>query len=197
MAERFLYLPAIAAAGCAVLAWHAAGRQWPRTGRVGPVVLLLMCGCLTMRSWARNADWHDEFSLWSSSAEAAPNGYKTDLSLSAAMPPRMPTPHISTVWRATFWHRPPRSRAGIARRSTCCCAGGASTRPTLRRHGGNSEPAGFMRNSDASISACRAHLRLWQCWNMDDGSRRASRSVKSWPDCIGREASWIARRSYT
>ena len=85
MAERFLYLPTIAAAGCAVLAWNAAGRRWPQVGRIGPVVLLVICGGLAARSWARNSDWRDDFSLWSSSAAAAPNSYKTHLSLSSAI----------------------------------------------------------------------------------------------------------------
>jgi hypothetical protein len=82
MAERFLYLPAIALCGCAVLAWRWAGRRWTRAASVGPVLLALVCGALAVRTWARNSDWADDLSLWSSAVEAAPHSYKTHYNLS-------------------------------------------------------------------------------------------------------------------
>jgi tetratricopeptide (TPR) repeat protein len=83
MAERFLYLPAIAMAGCAVLAWRVAGRRWMRVHSLGRVLLVLACAALAIRTWARNSDWIDNATLWSSAAEAAPNSYKTHNNLSA------------------------------------------------------------------------------------------------------------------
>ena len=63
MAERFLYLPAIAMAGCAVLAWRAAGRRWTRVLPLGRAVLVLVCAALAVRTWARNSDWNDNVTL--------------------------------------------------------------------------------------------------------------------------------------
>jgi len=82
MAERFLYLPAIAVAGCAVLAWRAAGKRWTRVHSLGHVLLVLACAALAIRTWARNSDWIDNATLWSSAVEAAPDSYKTHNNLS-------------------------------------------------------------------------------------------------------------------
>jgi tetratricopeptide (TPR) repeat protein len=82
MAERFLYLPAIAVAGCAVLAWCWAAGRWTRLQPLGRVLLVLVCAALAMRTWARNSDWADNASLWSSAVGAAPNSYKTHYNLS-------------------------------------------------------------------------------------------------------------------
>ena len=82
MAERFLYLPAIAAAGCAVLAWRWAGRRWTRVESMGRVLLVLICAALAIRTWARNSDWIDNASLWSNTVETAPNSYKAHYNLS-------------------------------------------------------------------------------------------------------------------
>lgn len=83
MAERFLYLPAIAAAGCAVLAWRWASRRWTRVHGLGRILLVLVCAALAVRTWARNSDWIDNTSLWSSAVDAAPNSFKTHYNLSA------------------------------------------------------------------------------------------------------------------
>ncbi len=76
MAERFLYLPAIALIGCAVLAWNAAERQWGWARSAGGLVLVLVCAACLLRTWVRNSDWVDNASLWASAVEAAPGSYK-------------------------------------------------------------------------------------------------------------------------
>jgi hypothetical protein len=87
MAERFLYLPAVAMAGCVVLAWRWAGRRWTRVHSLGPVLLTLLCAALAIRTWARNSDWADVGTLANSSVEAAPNSYKTHLGMAEWISP--------------------------------------------------------------------------------------------------------------
>jgi len=82
MAERFLYLPALAAAVSAVMAWWWAARRWTRVRSMGPLLLALVCGALVIRTWMRNSDWADNASLWTSSERAAPGSYKTHFNLS-------------------------------------------------------------------------------------------------------------------
>ncbi|MBS1854957.1 MAG: DUF1736 domain-containing protein [Acidobacteria bacterium] len=77
MAERFLYVPAIGFAGCAVL---AAGEKWGRW------VLAAACVLLAVRTWARNEDWRDNQSLWASAAAAAPDSYKAHMSAAGGLP---------------------------------------------------------------------------------------------------------------
>jgi tetratricopeptide (TPR) repeat protein len=83
MAERFLYLPAVGFAGCAVyLGWFwskqiAASSPGVRTAvRVAVAVALL---ALIGRTYARNNDWNDPHRFWMSAADAAPNSYKANL----------------------------------------------------------------------------------------------------------------------
>ena len=68
-AERLLYLPsfgACLAGGWALRRW--AGRRWnPRTA-IAALGLVLLAG----RTWVRNADWHDDFTLFTSTAAASP-----------------------------------------------------------------------------------------------------------------------------
>ncbi|MGA2038087.1 MAG: glycosyltransferase family 39 protein [Bryobacteraceae bacterium] len=67
MAERFLYLPSVAfAIGAAALAWrYLSPRQaWAALG----LLALLYTG----RTWARNADWHDNLTLGLADVETAP-----------------------------------------------------------------------------------------------------------------------------
>jgi tetratricopeptide (TPR) repeat protein len=81
MAERFLYLPSIGFAGCVVWSARAAYRHapthWPAPRTVLSAALTLACLALGARTYARNFDWRDERSLWSSAVQAAPGSYKT------------------------------------------------------------------------------------------------------------------------
>jgi hypothetical protein len=81
LAERFLYLPSIGFLGFLVWGARAACRhlpaRWPGSRTVLPTALALACLALGARTYARNRDWQDERSLWTSAIQAAPNSYKT------------------------------------------------------------------------------------------------------------------------
>jgi hypothetical protein len=81
MAERFLYLPAIGFAGClACTGWAVYRRfrmRWPAARIAAQVALAVVCLGLGGRTFARNADWFDEQSLWLNAAQSTPNSYKT------------------------------------------------------------------------------------------------------------------------
>ena len=71
MAERFLYLPAVGFAGCLVWIAHRTLRT-PWAMAAVAVVCLAFCA----RTFARNGDWLDERSLWTSAVEVCPQSYK-------------------------------------------------------------------------------------------------------------------------
>jgi tetratricopeptide (TPR) repeat protein len=89
MAERFLYLPSIGFAGCLVGAgWGAYRRlrpRWPAARTVAPAALALVCLAFGARTYARNGDWLDERSLWSSAVESSPNSYKAHQHLASVL----------------------------------------------------------------------------------------------------------------
>jgi len=80
MAERFLYLPSIGFAGCLVGAVYAVCRRLPR---VAPAVLALVSVAFAARTYARNFDWFDDVTLWTSAAKYGSASYKTHTSLAA------------------------------------------------------------------------------------------------------------------
>jgi tetratricopeptide (TPR) repeat protein len=87
MAERFLYLPAVGLAGCAVLAIRALAGRWQW------IAVALLCLALGARTYARNADWHDELSLWTSAVAAYPASARPHNNLAnalAQLPGRLP-----------------------------------------------------------------------------------------------------------
>ncbi len=84
MAERFLYLPSLALAVCAVLALYAMGGR-ARLAWLAPVTLCLIVAAFTARTWARNFDWRDDLSLMTAAVETSPNSYKGHLALAAAL----------------------------------------------------------------------------------------------------------------
>ena len=79
MAERFLYLPSIGFLG--VIVWAALALHQ----RVGPramvAALAVVCLAFAARTWARNADWADDRTLWASAVQACPGSYKTHQNL--------------------------------------------------------------------------------------------------------------------
>jgi len=90
MAERFLYLPSIGLAGCIVAAICALR---PRTARHAWVALGLICLVPAARTYARNFDWKDELSLWSSAVEICPGSAKAHYNFGKALetvPGRLP-----------------------------------------------------------------------------------------------------------
>src|ERR1019366_9468603 len=90
MAERFLYLPSIGLAGCVVAAICALGRRVSRTAWIALGLLCLVCAG---RTYARNFDWLDDLSLWTSAVEVCPESSKTHNNLGdalAKLPGRLP-----------------------------------------------------------------------------------------------------------
>jgi hypothetical protein len=89
MAERLLYLPSMAFAGCLAWAgWWAYVRlapRWPAARLAAPVALaaisLTFCGL----TYARNSDWLDERSLWTSAVRACPASYRTHQHAASAL----------------------------------------------------------------------------------------------------------------
>jgi len=97
MAERFMYLPSIGLAGCLVAGIYALGRRlsprWPASPRVAWIAMGIACLALAMRTHARNFDWRDDLSLWSSAVEVVPASALAHMSLGnalAQMPRRLP-----------------------------------------------------------------------------------------------------------
>jgi tetratricopeptide (TPR) repeat protein len=97
MAERFLYMPLIGFAGCAVLAVYAicrrlipqmdvsswAQRIWLQVvARTALSLMVVACGA---RSFLRNPDWENDEVLWTKAVEACPNSFKTHKSLAFAL----------------------------------------------------------------------------------------------------------------
>jgi len=94
MAERFMYLPAIAFAACLALLLQAISeRIGMRTG--APIAMVIITVALGIRTYVRNKDWRDELSLATASAKAAPESYKTHAALAHALSHTEPIPqHI-------------------------------------------------------------------------------------------------------
>ena len=88
MAERFLYLPAIGFAGCLVVAALVLFRRVDGRRPAGHPALTGMLALIAVafgvRTFARNLDWKDERSLWSSAVAASPASYKTHMALALA-----------------------------------------------------------------------------------------------------------------
>jgi tetratricopeptide (TPR) repeat protein len=89
MAERFLYLPSVGLAGCVVacvvVAIHALGQrrllQRPAAAPVAWTALALVCLAFTARTYARNFDWQDDRSLWTSAVGVSPGAAKPHYNL--------------------------------------------------------------------------------------------------------------------
>jgi tetratricopeptide (TPR) repeat protein len=93
MAERFLYMPLIGFAGCAVLAVYAICQHpnvsgWTEHIRlqvIAPTALSVMVVAYGTRSFLRNPDWENDEVLWTKAVEACPNSFKTHKSLAFAI----------------------------------------------------------------------------------------------------------------
>jgi tetratricopeptide (TPR) repeat protein len=92
MAERFLYLPSVGLAGCLVVGIQALVRR-PSARRATWIATALVCLALAARTYARNFDWRDEMSLWTSAAAASPGSARAHNNLCNALsdlPGRLP-----------------------------------------------------------------------------------------------------------
>jgi hypothetical protein len=83
MAERFLYLPALGLIGAVVAVLNAAG--WPWKSRWGWAALSVILVACAGRTLARNLDWRDERSLWTSAVKNSPASYKAHWQLAVAL----------------------------------------------------------------------------------------------------------------
>ena len=85
MAERFVYLPSVGLAGCVVAAIYELGRQVSRqrlfTMRTAWIALGLLCLAGAVRTYARNFDWLDDRSLWTSAVNVCPGSAKAHYNL--------------------------------------------------------------------------------------------------------------------
>jgi len=80
MAERFLYLPSVAFAVCAVAAVMAIGRLAPAPSQViAACIFVPVLLALGARTWNRNLDWTDGIRLWETGVAVSPNSFKTHL----------------------------------------------------------------------------------------------------------------------
>ena len=90
MAERFMYLPSVGLAGCVVA---GIGMLSPGRRKLAWVAAAAVCLAFVARTYARNLDWHDGLSLWSSAVEVAPDDAKAHNNLGYALlefPGRLP-----------------------------------------------------------------------------------------------------------
>jgi tetratricopeptide (TPR) repeat protein len=97
MAERFLYLPSVGLAGCLVAAIHALSQRssvkWRAAPQAAWVAMGLVCLAFAARTHARNFDWQDERSLWTSTVNAYPESARPHYNLGTALaqlPGRLP-----------------------------------------------------------------------------------------------------------
>jgi tetratricopeptide (TPR) repeat protein len=85
MAERFVYLPSIGLAGCVVAAIYELGRHVSRQRlfavRTAWIALGLLCLAGAVRTYARNLDWLDDRSLWTSAVNVCPGSAKAHYNL--------------------------------------------------------------------------------------------------------------------
>jgi tetratricopeptide (TPR) repeat protein len=84
MAERLLYLPAIGLSICLTLALFWAGRR-THLKVLAPVALCLITAGFGARTWARNADWRDDSTLWAAAVRTSPLSFKTHAGLAHAL----------------------------------------------------------------------------------------------------------------
>ena len=95
MSERFMYLPAIGLTGCAVGLTYAISRRFsqPALGKALWAAAGVLCLALGARTYARNFDWHDEATLWTSVTKVNPDNALAHLNLGSALlevPGRVP-----------------------------------------------------------------------------------------------------------
>jgi tetratricopeptide (TPR) repeat protein len=80
-----LYLPSIAFAGCLAWAWWHFERRIPAARLALRAIPVILCLVLAARTFARNNDWLDERSLWTSATEVSSNSYKAHQHLASIL----------------------------------------------------------------------------------------------------------------
>jgi tetratricopeptide (TPR) repeat protein len=87
MAERFLYLPSIGFCAMAAVAFCAAGEMLGSYAAFKPRVMSIVywtlpavaISLLGVRTFLRNADWHDDLGFWKSTVAASPSSFKAHM----------------------------------------------------------------------------------------------------------------------
>ncbi|HTK87137.1 MAG TPA: hypothetical protein VL329_05375, partial [Nitrospiraceae bacterium] len=86
MAERFLYLPSVGFCAVGALGLFTLSERLGKPGGVArwalPVLVVIALGS---RAYARNAEWHDDLSLWRSTVAASPASFKSHMGYGDAM----------------------------------------------------------------------------------------------------------------
>jgi len=89
MAERFLYLPSVGLAGCAIAAIHQLAQRFSVKWRVAPqaawVAMGLACLVVAARTYARNFDWQNARSLWTSTVNVCPESARPHYNLATEL----------------------------------------------------------------------------------------------------------------
>jgi len=93
MGERFLYLPSIGFCLLAALALRPMGAALARRcipneawrDRAALALPAVVVAVFALRAHVRNADWHDDISLWKSAVAACPDSFKTHKGYSNAL----------------------------------------------------------------------------------------------------------------
>lgn len=89
MAERFLYLPSVGLAGCMVAAIHQLAQRFSDKWRVAPQAACIAMGvaCLVFaaRTYARNFDWQDARTLWTSTVNVCPESARPHYNLATEL----------------------------------------------------------------------------------------------------------------
>jgi hypothetical protein len=115
MSERFMYLPAIGLTGCGLcligaLICAQPVFQRPMWRKALWAAAGLVCLALGARTYARNFDWHDEATLWTSATEVNPDDALAHVNLGNALleiPGRAPDASPSTKGRCGFTRTTP------------------------------------------------------------------------------------------
>src|SRR6202034_1555791 len=90
MAERFMYLAAVGLTGCVVygtcllIPRIAVLKRLP-ADRVPIAAASVVALALAVRTYARNPDWQDDVSLWSSAVQAYPQNARAHYNLGTAL----------------------------------------------------------------------------------------------------------------
>jgi tetratricopeptide (TPR) repeat protein len=86
MAERFMYLPSIGLAGCVVAAVYALARRYPlRHPKAAWAAVAAASLAFAARTYARNFDWKDDLSLWTSAVKVCPGSAKAHYNLAKTL----------------------------------------------------------------------------------------------------------------
>lgn len=203
MAERFLYLPAIAFA--AGLVWLA--MRLP-SARAAALALALVAAALGARTWVRAGDWSNDLTLGESAVRAAPDSYKSHKLLAnalfekegpspralaeaerslAILAPLPPLENNADTWRrAATWYEAKGDPASLARAlellERCKAIVTAQAEAARTRPGTPADDPAFAAPADVDRMIAGVQLRLGNRSAALDASARAVEADPSNPD---------------